>query len=239
MKICPKCNAKFAENETLCSFDREILKLDLTDLVGKILQNKYLIETKLGQGGMGTVFRAKHLLLDELVAIKILSPALNDIAQYKRRFLREGQAAQLFQHPNATRVYDVSVDEKIIPAGLLFMVQEYVEGVTLDEELKQHGRFSPKEALSLIEPIANALDEAHKAGVIHRDIKPHNIMIKRFSNGNIRVKLLDLGIAKIQNPSSSDNFELTPLTEEGAIVGTYHYMSPEQAGEIDRRRILG
>ncbi|MEW6735323.1 MAG: serine/threonine-protein kinase [Acidobacteriota bacterium] len=235
MKICPTCKQKFEDNIHFCPHDSEVLEPDLTSLVDTILDGQYHIEAVLGQGGMGAVYRARHTLLNDRVAIKILSPHLSNNPGYKRRFLREGQAARRFHHPNAVTVHDLRTTSD----GTIYMVLEYVEGNTLGEELKKRGRFSPTEAFALLKPIAEALHAAHAMGVVHRDLKPDNIMISAYVNNKSLVKLLDLGIAKVSKlPDVTINTEATALTVTGQIIGTPHYMSPEQwegTEEIDGR----
>lgn len=192
--------------------------MEATSLVGQVLDNQYQIEKLLGQGGMGAVYKARHVKLGDLVAIKVMPPHISSNPEHQKRFLREGQAARRFKHPNAITVFDLRETND----GMIYMVLEYIEGHNLRDEINKKGLFTPKEALELIEPVANALNEAHAMGVVHRDIKPENIMVSR-SNGKIIVKLLDLGIAKIID-------EKTALTVEGQVLGTPYYMSPEQWG---------
>lgn len=198
-------------------------------LLGTILDNQYKIEALLGQGGMGDVYRARHITLGDLVAIKVMIPDKIASIEDKKRFVREGQAARKFKHTNAITVHDLRETSD----GIAYMVMEYVEGHNLREEIKQKKQFSVKETLEIIEPIANALGEAHIGGVVHRDIKPENIMISRIGD-KVTVKLLDLGIAKLID-------EKTILTMEGQQLGTPFYMSPEQWGMVsnaDPNKIL-
>lgn len=203
---------------------------DLTNLVGQILDNQYRIEKILGQGGMGAVYKAYHIKLGDIVAIKMMPPHVGSNPENQRRFFREGQAARRFKHPNAITLYDLRETDD----GILYMVLEYIEGINLRSVIDQKGCFSAKEALEIIEPVASALNEAHKLGVIHRDIKPENIMVKYNSNNEPVIKLLDLGIAKI--------IGTTTLTVEGQVLGSPYYMSPEQWGiysetEIEQKSV--
>lgn len=227
MKICPICKKTFEGNINICPTDNEILEEDLTTLLGKTLDGQYYIEKLLGQGGMGAVFRAKHTLLGDQVAIKIMPSNISKSADYQRRFLREGKTARQFSHPNVIAVHDLRTTND----GMLYMVLEYVDGHTLHDELKQRRKFFPKEAVEILEPIGEALTLAHSLNIVHRDLKPDNIMVGKAKDGSTIVKLLDLGIAKVQNVDS------TALTMTGQILGTPHYMSPEQwnGDEIDGR----
>ncbi|HEU4794985.1 MAG TPA: protein kinase, partial [Pyrinomonadaceae bacterium] len=168
--------------------------------------------------------------LGDRVAIKVLPPEVRTNAEWLRRFRREGQAARRFRHPNSVTVYDL----RTAADGTIYMVMEYVEGHTLDHELKTRGRFTPAEALEILTPIMSVLETAHSMGVVHRDLKPENIMIGDAAEGGERmVKLLDLGIAKMRE-IAGDNGGNTALTMAGQVLGTPYYMSPEQWGEIPR-----
>jgi serine/threonine protein kinase len=209
----------------------------MNSCAGKTLDGQYQIEAVLGQGGMGVVYLARHILLGDRVAIKVLPPDLCSL-EYKQRFLREGQAARRIHHPNIVTVHDLRTTSD----GIIYMVMEYVEGHTLGQELEERKRFSPAEALEVLEPIASALDVAHRMGVVHRDLKPNNIMIGRTADNQPLVKLLDLGLAKINKAQSFNVTEATNLTVSGQILGTPYYMPPEQWGsdedgntDIDRR----
>src|ERR1051326_1893279 len=178
---------------------------------------------------MGAVYRARHILLGDRVAIKVLPPEMRSNTEWLRRFQREGQAARRFRHPNAVTVYDLRTSGD----GTIYLVMEYVEGSTLDAELKKHGKFSPADALAVLDPIMSVLNAAHAMGVVHRDLKPENIMIGRPSTGGEPVvKLLDLGIAKLREVAGAEKTGSTNLTIAGQMLGTPYYMSPEQWGEL-------
>jgi serine/threonine-protein kinase len=229
MKYCPICNTKYDDSMSFCTRDGEVLQDDPTSIVGTTLDGQYAIEAMLGKGGMGAVYRARHILLGDKVAIKILPTQMRNNTEWLRRFQREGQAARRFRHPNAVTVYDLRTTND----RLIYMVMEFVEGRTLDQELRIRGKFTPRDALAVLEPVMNALNAAHAVGVVHRDIKPENIMIGRAqTGGETTVKLLDLGIAKL---AAGDEASGTgALTVAGQLLGTPHYMSPEQWGEIPR-----
>lgn len=229
MKYCPVCNAKYEDGTSFCATDGEVLENDPTSIVDQVLDGQYHVEAMLGKGGMGAVYRARHILLGDRVAIKVLPPQMRNNAEWLRRFRREGQAARRFRHPNAVTVYDL----RTTADGLIYMVMEYVEGHTLDAELKARGRFTAAEAFDALEPIMSVLNAAHAQGVVHRDLKPENIMLGKPSDGGHPVvKLLDLGIAKISEVAGSDASGTTALTVAGQVLGTPYYMSPEQWGEV-------
>src|SRR5215218_6928763 len=231
MKYCPTCKAKYDDSISFCANDGEVLEDDATAIVDSTLDGQYHIESLLGKGGMGAVYRARHILLGDKVAIKVLPPQMRNNAEWLRRFRREGQAARRFRHPNAVTVYDLRTSAD----GTIYMVMEYVEGHTLDVAIKTRGRFSAAEALDTLTPIMSVLDTAHSMGVVHRDLKPENIMIgKADETGAPVIKLLDLGIAKMREIAGGDNGGNTALTMAGQVLGTPYYMSPEQWGEIPR-----
>jgi serine/threonine-protein kinase len=229
MKYCSLCKAKYDDSISFCSIDGEVLEADPASLVDTVLDGQYQMEALLGKGGMGAVYRARHILLGDRVAIKVLPPEVRTNAEWLRRFRREGQAARRFRHPNAVTVYDL----RTAADGTIYMVMEYVEGHTLDVAIKTRGRFSAAEALDILSPIMSVLDTAHSMGVVHRDLKPENIMIGQATDGPPVIKLLDLGIAKMRE-IAGDNGGNTALTMAGQVLGTPYYMSPEQWGEIPR-----
>jgi len=229
MKYCLTCNQKFDDTVSFCPNDGEVLEEDPTSVVGTVLDGQYQIEGILGKGGMGAVYRARHILLGDRVAIKLLPPEMRSNTEWLRRFQREGQAARRFRHPNAVTVYDLRTSSD----GTIYLVMEYVEGSTLDAELKKRVRFSPAEALAVLDPVMSVLNAAHAMGVVHRDLKPENIMIGSPSTGGPPVvKLLDLGIAKLREVAGAEKIGNTALTMAGQMLGTPYYMSPEQWGEL-------
>src|SRR5688500_8295205 len=229
MKYCPSCKTRYEDTVGFCPTHGEVLEDDPSSLVDTVLDGQYQVEALLGKGGMGAVYRARHILLGDRVAIKILPPEVRTNAEWLRRFQREGQAARRFRHPNAVTVYDLRTSAD----GYVYMVMEYVEGHTLGDEIKKRGRLAPAEVLELLEPIMSVLNTAHAMGVVHRDLKPDNIMSGEANNGERVVKLLDLGIAKMREIAGGDGGK-TALTMAGQVLGTPHYMSPEQWGEMPR-----
>jgi eukaryotic-like serine/threonine-protein kinase len=224
MKICRKCGTTYADTVSFCPRDSEALREDHAAMTGRVLDGQYEIEAFIAEGGMGAVFRARHQLLGDRVAIKILPPEMRRNAEWLTRFQREGQAARRFRHPNAVVVHDLRTSLE----GEVYLVMEYVEGRTLDAEVRARGgRLAPAESLKIIEQVASVLDAAHAQRVIHRDLKPSNIMLT--SDQDV-VKLLDLGIAKVTDAGNAE----TALTTAGQLLGTPYYMSPEQWGEMPR-----
>jgi serine/threonine-protein kinase len=230
MKFCSTCSKTYAEGQTFCPDDGEVLQESPESFVGRVIDGKYRVEGFIAQGGMGAVYRARHILLGDEVVIKTLRSEMRNNSEWLKRFQREGKAARAFRHPNAVTVYDLSSGSD----GMIYMVMEYVEGHTLDAELKARGRFTPEEALEVLEPVADVLDAAHARGVVHRDLKPENIMLGAGGRGGTVVKVLDLGIAKIVGAGDVQPAGVTSLTMAGQILGTPYYMSPEQWGELPR-----
>src|SRR6266545_242992 len=229
MKYCTVCKAKYDDSVSFCATDGEVLEDDPSSIVNTVLDGQYHIESLLGKGGMGAVYRARHILLGDRVAIKVLPPEMRSNTEWLRRFQREGQAARRFRHPNAVTVYDLRTSGE----GTIYLVMEYVEGNTLDAELRKHGKFSPANAVAVLDPIMSVLNAAHAMGVVHRDLKPENIMIgKPATGGEPVVKLLDLGIAKLREVAGAEKTGSTNLTIAGQMLGTPYYMSPEQWGEL-------
>jgi eukaryotic-like serine/threonine-protein kinase len=229
MKYCTTCNQKFDDSLSFCPTDGEVLEEDPSAMIGNVLDGQYQIEALLGKGGMGAVYRARHILLGDRVAIKLLPPEMRSNTEWLRRFQREGQAARRFRHHNAVTVYDLRTSAD----GTIYLVMEYVEGNTLDAELRKRGKFSPAEAVAVLDPIMGVLNAAHAMGVVHRDLKPENIMIGKASTGGEPVvKLLDLGIAKLREVAGAEKTGNTALTIAGQMLGTPYYMSPEQWGEL-------
>ncbi|MCA1567818.1 MAG: protein kinase [Acidobacteria bacterium] len=235
MKTCPQCETSYESAATFCPRDGEVLEEAGAgeEMVGRVLDGQYEIESFIARGGMGTLYRARHILLGDRVAIKTLKPEMRNNAEWLRRFQREGRAARRFRHPNAVTVYDLRTGAD----GLTYMVMEYVEGQSLDKELKGRGRLTPEEAWRILEPVAGALEAAHAHGVVHRDLKPENVMLNRTAGGELQVKLLDLGIAKLRDVAETQVGDGGgALTLAGQILGTPYYMSPEQWGEPSRDR---
>lgn len=225
-RTCPECHNAFSRDVRVCPYDGELVEPDPKLFVGTTLDGLYRVESIVGSGGMGTVFRAKHVLLGDTVAIKMLPEDASESSNWLRRFQREGQAARRFRHPNAVVVHDMRVSHD----GPIYLVLEYVDGVSLRTELHRRGRFDPNDALDILDQIAGALDAAHRAGVVHRDLKPENVMLATI-DGALVAKVVDLGLARLVEEHS----EITgSLTHAGATLGTPRYMSPEQWGRPQR-----
>jgi eukaryotic-like serine/threonine-protein kinase len=194
----------------------------------------YEIQSAIGAGGMGEVYRARDTRLDRTVAIKVLPPDVVDDPAARERFVREGRAIAALNHPNICALYDVADEHGVTgaPAGsLLFLVMEYLEGETLADRLGR-GALPVPQALAIATQIASALDKAHRAGIVHRDLKPGNVfLVGSKASAAPTVKLLDFGLAKAAarpGAASRQMTAATDLTTPGKIVGTVQYMAPEQ-----------
>ena len=179
--------------------------------IGKMLDNRYEILERIGTGGMAVVYKAKCHYLNRLVAIKILKSDLAQDEDFRRRFNAESQAVAQLSHPNIVSVYDVSKG-----GDVEYIVMELIDGITLKQYMEKRGQLSWREALHFITQIMRALSHAHSRGIVHRDIKPQNIMVLRDGS----VKVADFGIACLENSAQT-------LTQEA--LGSVHYISPEQA----------
>jgi serine/threonine protein kinase len=195
-------------------------------LVGRTIDHRYFLESRIGGGGMGAVYRAKRLHIGDMAAVKILNPEHSADSKAVERFHREAKIGASLKHPNAVMVYDFGVsDDKLI-----YFAMELVEGKDLRSIIMQSGQISQSEAADIIIQVCAVLDEAHRKNVVHRDLKPENILVYSTPTGR-RVKVLDFGIAALRN------LTVDKLTQAGGIVGTPHYMSPEQCmgEEVDGR----
>jgi PAS domain S-box-containing protein len=200
-------------------------------LPGTVLDQKYRIESKIGAGGFGTVYKATHLGLNRPVAVKIFRPlGGNATAAALARFRLEGISACMVTHPNAVAILDSGVSA----GDIAYLVMELLEGRSLAAELRAHRKFPLRRCAEIVAPVCQALEAAHAVGIIHRDIKPDNIFLHRAS-GHEAVKVVDFGIAKLADEMAGSM--ATQLTETGALIGTPLYMSPERisGGAYDGR----
>ena len=196
--------------------------MNMDQYIGRLLDNRYEILEIIGTGGMAVVYKARCHRLNRLVAIKILKDEFSRDDEFRRRFHAEGEAVAMLSHPNIVQVYDVSSMD-----NANFMVMELVEGISLKQYMEKKGVLNWKETLHFAMQIAKGLEHAHSRGIVHRDIKPHNVMVLK--NGS--VKVMDFGIARVMSKSNT-------LTKEA--LGSVHYISPEQAkgGWVDNRSDL-
>src|SRR5438270_13431947 len=202
----------------------------LATRLSQALGSSYTLEGRIGRGGMGVVFNARDERLKRQVAVKVLPPELAFREEIRLRFVREAETAARLSHPHIVPIHSVGES----PDGLVYFVMAYVDGESLGAKLKRRGRLPPDEARRIMQETADALGAAHAFGIIHRDVKPDNILLEG-SRG--RVVVTDFGIAKALSSTTGS----ATLTATGVAIGTPHYMSPEQAAgdrEIDGRSDL-
>ena len=181
-------------------------------MTGRVLEGRYRVGAKIARGGMATVYEAHDLRLNRGCAVKIMHSDLGDDADFRRRFVREAHAAARLSHPNVVSVSDQGDDD-----GALFLVMEHVEGRTLRDVMREEAPMPPERALALLEPVLAALSEAHAAGLVHRDVKPENVLIA--DDG--RIKVADFGLARAFDASVSQT------ATRGVLIGTVSYLAPE------------
>jgi serine/threonine-protein kinase len=181
-------------------------------LVGRVVDGRYRIGPRIARGGMASVYEATDLRLDRVCAVKVMHPGLGDDEEFAARFVREARSAARLDHPNVVAVFDQGHDE-----GTVFLVMEYVAGHTLRDVIRKESPMSPARALALVEPVLSALAHAHRAGLIHRDVKPENVLIA--DDG--RVKVADFGLAKAISADTQHT------ATGGVLIGTVSYLAPE------------
>jgi serine/threonine protein kinase len=219
---CPSCARALLPGTRACSFCGTSLtpKGSRRDpLVGQVVAGRFLVEELVGQGGMGKVYKARHLSLDRIVCIKLLKPALLEDPTLVGRFEREAKAASRLNHPNVIQVIDFGRTDD----GGLFIAMEYVHGKDLRTVLRDEWPLDEARLCNIIAQMLSALGEAHAHNVIHRDLKPENIMVEPRHGEPDFVKVLDFGIAKILDS------DMPGLTRADVVCGTPQYMAPEQA----------
>jgi len=236
VRYCPSCHSVFPNEFRTCPKDQSDLLTASELQPGMVLRGKYEILGKLGAGGMAAVYRARHLAFGEVRAIKVVNNRLADDEDFLRRFRNEAVVARRLQHPNAVRVDDLDMTED----GRPFIVMEYVEGQNLREVIRHQGALSLRRSVVIARQVAAALAAAHELGIIHRDIKPDNILLTGTGESET-AKVLDFGIAKMKESALGDSGAVA--TRTGMVVGTPQYISPEQAmgrrgSELDGRADL-
>ena len=182
-------------------------------LVGRVLDGRYRVGSRLARGGMATVYEAHDSRLDRVIALKVMHASLADDDEFVSRFIREAHSAARLSHPNVVAVYDQGADQ-----GHVFLAMELVRGRTLRDLIREHGHLSPRQSLEVLEPVLAALGAAHQAGIIHRDVKPENVLI----SDDGRIKVADFGLARAVTGHTSHT------TASGVLMGTVAYLSPEQ-----------
>jgi serine/threonine-protein kinase len=194
-------------------------------LVGVTLDGRYRLDALLGEGGMGAVYRATHLAMERKVAIKLLKPHLVNDENQLQRFAREARSTLKVDSPHAVKVLDFGVT----PHRDYYMVLEYLDGRTVQRELDIDGPFTPKRVVHIARHALHALGAAHRYGLVHRDIKPDNLLLMRVGSDPDYTKVLDFGVAKLMEGAAASDRSQLALTQVGMVFGTPEFMSPEQA----------
>ena len=194
-------------------------------LVGVVLDGRYRLDSLLGEGGMGAVFRAHHLAMDRKVAVKLLKPRLTQDHTALERFAREARSTMKVESEHAVKVLDFGVTSH----DDYYMVLEYLDGRTVQRELDVDGAFTPARVLHIAKQALHALGAAHRTGLIHRDIKPDNLLLMKVGDDADYTKVLDFGVAKLMEGAAKSSRSAMSLTQAGIVFGTPEFMSPEQA----------
>lgn len=235
VRQCPQCLSTYEDDVSFCPADgtrTEPQATDATDssisrdpLVGTVIDGRYRVEERIGQGGMGVVYRATHVVLNKPLALKVIRREHAGDSGVLSRFLREARAASAIGHPNIVLINDLGTNAD----GSAYLAMEYLEGETLAHAM-QRGPISYDRALAIFVQIAGALEAAHAQGIVHRDLKPENIFLIHEDKDQAFVKILDFGIAKVKNAAAK-------LTRTGLVFGSPSYISPEQAAgqPVDHR----
>ncbi|MBA3458149.1 MAG: protein kinase [Deltaproteobacteria bacterium] len=237
---CPHCQAPNAEDARFCgscgqatSATEPTTHAELREqpvLIGREIAGRYRIQAKLGEGGMGAVFKAEQISLKRTIAVKLLRPEMASSQLLLRRFNAEAEAVAKLSHPNTVNIYDFGQDSD----GTLFIAMEYVEGHSLRDVIHREAPFPLRRALSIALQVASSLTDAHSRSIIHRDLKPDNVMLQQRGRERDIVRVLDFGIAKLREENRQSQMA---MTQAGDMLGTPQYMAPEQirAEPIDGR----
>src|SRR5215467_2449642 len=219
-KVCPQCGAEYDTTDRFCPKDGTPLrpKSGGDPMIGRVIADRYLILARLGEGGMGRVYAAEHVKMNRQCAIKVMNPSLMNDGESATRFAREASNAARILHPNVAAVFDFGESDKTV-----YLVMEYVDGEPLSALLAREGALAPRRAIDIARQIADGLSAAHELGLIHRDLKPDNVIVTRKRDGREIAKVVDFGIAKAVSDAPQD-----ALTRSGLVIGTPEFMSPEQ-----------
>jgi serine/threonine-protein kinase len=216
------CSREFPDNVKFCPNDGATLRARSAsgDLVGQVVADRYHILKKLGEGGMGAVYLGEHVKMGRKSAIKVMAAAMSQDPDAISRFNREAANASRISHPNVCQIYDFGET----PEGLIYLAMEFIEGQSLKDVIEAAGALPPHRAGHILRQAADALQAAHDLGIVHRDIKPDNIMVVPGRDGSDVVKVVDFGIARAVGGDDTGQ----KVTKTGLVVGTPEYMSPEQ-----------
>ncbi|MCC6928148.1 MAG: protein kinase [Gemmatimonadaceae bacterium] len=220
-KLCPQCGKEYGDDDRFCTIDGAALVASgsgANALIGTVLADRYLVKERLGEGGMGEVYLAEHVRIKRKVAVKLMRSWMLGDPVAVSRFHREAENASQISHPNVAQIYDFGETSD----GMIYLAMEFVPGEPLSSILDREGRLHTVRAVEIIRQTSEALVAAHGMGILHRDLKPDNVMVARTRAGTDLVKLVDFGIARMMSRGTQQ------FTSTGMIVGTPDYMSPEQ-----------
>jgi serine/threonine-protein kinase len=225
LKTCTVCGAEWPDDTKFCPNDGTTLRsAEGADLVGSIIADRYHVEKKLGEGGMGAVYLAEHVKMGRKSAIKVMAQSMANDPDAIARFNREAANAARINHANVCAIYDFGET----PEGTIYLAMEFIEGESLSDLLRREGTLPADRAVSILQQSGDALQAAHDLGIVHRDLKPDNIMLAKGRGGCDVVKVVDFGIAKAMTGEEGQK-----VTKTGLVVGTPEYMSPEQlSGDV-------
>ena len=230
MATCPTCNQRYPDDRETCDADGAMLLPDAAfanvdvDLAPGMVVGEYRIESKLGEGGFGSVYRATHPLIGKAAAIKVLHRKFSSDPAMVSRFIAEARAVNQIRHRSIIDIFSFGS----LADGRQYYVMELLDGMTFEDYLNREGRLDCARAIPILREVGRALDAAHQAGIAHRDLKPENIFLTFDEDGVIHPKLLDFGIAKLLGDSTHSH-----KTQTGTMMGTAYYMSPEQCRGVD------
>ncbi len=230
-KTCPQCGRSYSTDDRFCTVDgAALIAAAGQSIIGTVLAERFLVQEKLGEGGMGEVYLAEHVRMKRKVALKLMRPWMLGDPVAVGRFHREAENASQISHPNVAQVYDFGETADRI----VYLAMEFVDGEPLSKILHREGRLNIVRTAEIVRQVAEALVAAHGMGILHRDLKPDNVMVARSRHGTDVVKLVDFGIARAMNRQTQQ------FTSTGLVVGTPDYMSPEQLSgdELDGRSDL-
>jgi eukaryotic-like serine/threonine-protein kinase len=231
LKVCTKCRSQVGGYFQTCPYDGAELKpIPEAPLVGKVFADRYDILSILGEGGMSIVYKARHRLMNRIVAIKLLSGSMIGDGQGLERFKQEARAVSLLTHPNIIAVHDFGIIDEV----QAYLVMDYLDGTNLARVVENEGALPAERAVRIFRQVCEGLEHAHNKGIVHRDLKPSNLCLIKGKEGAEVVKIVDFGLAKMVKRDSADSLQ---LTQSGQVWGSPLFMSPEQclAKPLDAR----
>ncbi|MFN8570613.1 MAG: serine/threonine-protein kinase [Gemmatimonadaceae bacterium] len=219
-KVCPQCGTKYDAEHRFCARDGATLVAESPNdsLIGAVIADRYHVLQKLGEGGMGEVYLAEHVRIKRKVAVKVMRRWMTADAVALGRFHREAENASQISHSNVATIYDFGETGD----GMVYFAMEYVDGEPLAEVLKREPRVGVARSCDIVRQVADALAAAHALGILHRDLKPDNVMLGKTRVGTEQVKIVDFGISRVMDRGTQQ------FTSTGMVIGTPDYMSPEQ-----------